>query len=228
MASNREAFVLLTLPGVTLRSRRTSILHSGTLAVESISIPAQVQAAINRNMFLILCIDSEEIPLDPRRVITLTASTAEGRTYVFSGTDSDPEELELCVNMGSWMEDYKESQRREDIDTLEGIFSEYAHYQDISSAYSEAPSLKDTPQDYRGQLVLVHQDSGDIIGEVDRKVSVHEDAALSHPEKGHEQDPIVIEIQQDEDDGEAIEVFARTIPADEQDWITTSAKLVRY
>ncbi|KAE9401528.1 hypothetical protein BT96DRAFT_965005 [Gymnopus androsaceus JB14] len=143
-------------------------------------------------MFLVLRINSNEFPLDPRRVITLTAQ-AGGRTYVFSGTESDPEELELRIP------------------------------DDLSS---QTPSLKDTPQDYRGHLVLINQDSGDIIGEVDQKISVHEDAALSHPEKGHEHDPVVIEIPEDEEEGKAIEVFARTIPPNEQDWITSSAKVV--
>lgn len=226
MTSNSEAFVLLSIDGVTIRSRHSSFSQSGTLAVECISISPQVQAALDRSMFLVLRINSNEFPLDPRRVITLTAQ-AGGRTYVFSGTESDPEELELRipdVDIESWTENSQELQRREDIDALEGIFSEYAQYQDLSS---QTPSLKDTPQDYRGHLVLINQDSGDIIGEVDQKISVHEDAALSHPEKGHEHDPVVIEIPEDEEEGKAIEVFARTIPPNEQDWITSSAKVVR-
>ncbi|KAF9066403.1 hypothetical protein BDP27DRAFT_1423925 [Rhodocollybia butyracea] len=216
-----EAFALLTLSGVTLRSRKTSYNKAGTLTLEFISLSPEIQAILNRDVFLILRIDSDEFPIDPRRVIVLTASVGDERTYIFHGTDSDPEELELHIhNVGA-----QELQRREDVDTMEGIFSEYADFRDGSSIQNSIFLTDDTPQDLRGHLVLVNQDSGEIIGEVDKKISVHEDPALS---KGQEDEPVVIEISEDEEEwkGKAIEVFARKIPADEQDWMTKSAKLV--
>ncbi|KAF9058915.1 hypothetical protein BDP27DRAFT_1503286 [Rhodocollybia butyracea] len=71
----------------------------------------------------------------------------------------------------------------------------------------------DAPQDLRGHLVLVNQDSVEIIGEIDKNISVHEDPALS---KGQEDEPVATEISEDKEEwkAKAIEVFARKIPAD--------------
>ncbi|KIK62436.1 hypothetical protein GYMLUDRAFT_96048 [Collybiopsis luxurians FD-317 M1] len=229
MASSLEGFVLLNLTGVTLYSRQSSHSQTGTLTVECISVPPDVQAVLDRNIFLILRINADEIPLDPRRTITLTSEELEGRgrTYIFSGTDSDPEELELYIpditlgTVNDWT-----TQRREEVDTLDGILTEYANFRDNSTP--ELPhkmSLMDAPQNLRGHLVLVNEDSGEIIGEVDKKISVHEDGALSRPTKGHEHDPVIIEMSEEEEEG-AIVAFARNIPADQQDWMTKSAKLV--
>ncbi|KAF5392207.1 hypothetical protein D9757_001435 [Collybiopsis confluens] len=225
MVSAQEGFILLFLSNVSVRSRQSSYSQTGSLRIECISVPPNVQAVLDRDIFLILRINSEEIPLDPRRVITLSPENVQngGRTYILHGTDFDPEELELYIPGAA-----SDDQRREDVDILEGIWAEYADFRDLSSSIpSQNVPLTDAPQDLRGQLVLVNEDSGEIIGEVEKKVSIQEDPALSHPEKGHEHDPVIIEINPDEE-GSAIQVFARTIPADQQDWMTKSAKLVRW
>ena len=74
----------------------------------------------------------------------------------------------------------------------------------------------------RGRLVFVDDNTGEVVGELDNKLRINEDPALSTP--GAENAPVVIEIADDE----AQEVFARVIPPEERDWITNSATLVRY
>ncbi|KAJ4480007.1 hypothetical protein J3R30DRAFT_2564755 [Lentinula aciculospora] len=226
--SGDSGFILLNIPNVQIRSRQSPYSQSGALTVECIYVTPEGQAAIDRNIFLILRINSDEIPLDPRRIITSSppAQGEQGRTYTIYGTDLDPEELELHVPVFD-SQDPQAVQRLEDVDTLEGIFTEYADFRELTSTSSTSQTIPliDAPQDYRGHLVLVNEESGEIIGEVDKKLSVHEEPTLSHPVKGHEHDPVIIEIDQDEE-GKAVEVFARTIPADQQDWVTKSAKLV--
>ncbi|KAJ3744158.1 hypothetical protein DFH05DRAFT_1446713 [Lentinula detonsa] len=224
-----SGFILLSIPNVQIHSRQSSYSQNGTLTVECIYVTPAGQAAIDRDVFLILQINSNEIPLDPRRIITLGVPIegAPERIYVLHRTDLESEELELHIPVFD-SEDPRELQRLEDVDTLEGIFTEYADFRESQTtsvfAYQNIP-LKDASQAPRGHLVLVNEDSGEIIGEVDKKISIHEEPALSHSEIGHEHDPVVIEIGQDEE-GQAVEVFARTIPADQQDWMTSSAKLV--
>ncbi|KAJ3732124.1 senescence-associated protein-domain-containing protein [Lentinula guzmanii] len=224
-----SGFILLSIPNVQIHSRQSLYSQNGTLTVECIYVTPAGQAAIDRDVFLILQINSNEIPLDPRRIITLGVPIegAPERIYVLHRTDLESEELELHIPVFD-SEDPQELQRLEDVDTLEGIFTEYANFRESQATSvfaSQNIPLKDVSQAPRGHLVLVNEDSGEIIGEVDKKISVHEEPALSHSETGHEHDPVVIEIGQDEE-GQTVEVFARTIPADQQDWITNSAKLV--
>ncbi|KAJ3929179.1 MAG: hypothetical protein NXY57DRAFT_1056245 [Lentinula lateritia] len=225
--SRDSGFVLLNIPNVQIRSQQSSYSESGTLTIECIYVTPEGQAAIDRNIFLILRINSNEIPLDPRRMITFTAQVqgAHGQTYVLHGTDLDPEVLEIYVPVFD-SNDAKALQRQEDLDTLQGIFIEYAGLQELTSAHvSHSMPISTISPDLRSHLVLVNEDSGDIIGEVDQRVTVHEDPDISHLEKGHEHGPVVIEINQDEE-GQAIEVFARAIPNGQEDWMTKSARLV--
>ncbi|KAJ3973509.1 senescence-associated protein-domain-containing protein [Lentinula raphanica] len=227
---DESGFILLSIPNVRVHSKQSSYSLNGTLTIECIYVTPEGQAAIDRDVFLILRIDSNEIPLDPRRIISLqpAAKDEQNRTYILHKTDLELEELQLSVPVYG-AEDPQASQRWEDLDTLEGIFTEYAVFQELqqptSASSVQSVFAQDASQDHRGHLVLVNEDSGEIIGEVDHRIVVHEEPAVSHPDKGHEHDPVVIEIGEDEE-GEAIEVFAKTIPADQQDWMTKSAKLV--
>ncbi|KAJ3813623.1 hypothetical protein F5876DRAFT_73732 [Lentinula aff. lateritia] len=226
--SRDSGFVLLNIPNVRIRSQQSSYSESGTLTIECIYVTPEGQAAIDRNVFLILRINSSnEIPLDPRRMITFTAQVqgAHGQMYVLHGTDSDPEVLELYAPVFD-SNDANALQRQEDLDTLQGIFTEYTGLTEVTSAHvSHSMPISTNSPDLRGHLVLVNEHSGDIIGEVDQRVTVHEDPDISHLGNGHEHGPVVIEINQDEE-GQAIEAFARAIPTGQEDWMTKSARLV--
>ena len=86
-------------------------------------------------------------------------------------------------------------------------------------------------EDFRGRFVLVDEDSGEIIGALDRSVRVHEDPSLG--ERGHEDDLVVVELPEGEGGGGAldelrdIEVIVRAIPPEERDWMLKGAEFVR-
>ncbi|KAF7353750.1 Senescence domain-containing protein [Mycena venus] len=123
-----------------------------------------------------------------------------------------------------------------DSGSRKGIVAQYADLQDVAA--HDIPETVATPNIYdkadseelRGHLVLVNQDNGEVVGEFDKKFSVQEDPILS--KKGHENDPVIIEIPESTDsehyDANALEIFARAIPPEQQDWITKSATIISH
>ncbi|ESK92237.1 hypothetical protein Moror_4769 [Moniliophthora roreri MCA 2997] len=231
---SRDAFLMLSLPNCTLRTPASTEI--GVLALECVTLPPSAKAIYNRDVFLVLRVNSLEVPLDPTRTLLLMESSA-GRTYVFYGTETDPTDVTLVVAYSV----YHDAALPEDLETFDSILAQYANFQ-VAGGASEPPSpaneksggLPIVPasglknEDMRGHLVLMNEDTGEIVGEVDKRITVREDPHLS--EKGHENDPVVIEIPDDAspDEETAIEAFARNIPPDQQNWMTTSASLVSH
>ena len=83
--------------------------------------------------------------------------------------------------------------------------------------------------DLRGRFVLMNEDDGQIVGTLDSSVRVNEDPSLA--ERGHEGDPVVVELQEGTDTLEElsdVEVLVRTIPPEERDWMLKGAVFVRH
>ncbi|THV01302.1 hypothetical protein K435DRAFT_963634 [Dendrothele bispora CBS 962.96] len=200
--------------------------------------PVPAQASLGRDAFIILCVNALEVPLDADRIVSVRSVNSNGRSYVFHGTCADPRELCLTVSFTSHTLSNEISPREQrDLEMFESILSQYADFRgaaddaDVSPSSSQPPGKimfdRDEPNDsrLRGQLVLVNEDTGEIIGEVEKRLNVKEDPGLA--EKGHEKDPIVIEIPEGVKPTEgAVEVFARTVSPDEQNWMMTGAVFV--
>lgn len=83
--------------------------------------------------------------------------------------------------------------------------------------------------DFKGHLVLMDQDSGEVMGTLDEKVKLREDEALSVPTQGREKDPVVIELPSEEE-----EALGKTVayvhPADghDRDVLMRTAGFIRY
>lgn len=229
-----EAFLLLTLPGTTLKT--PIFTRTGTLGLECVTVPT------SQDVYLVLRMDSTEIPIDPYRVIVFELTHAGSRVYTFCPTDIDPDELVVTIPLPN----YVHAAFLEDVETFESILDQYAEFRgpgtDTPSDRAPSPlgygklpehisisgSKVDVkaPDDLHGHLVLVNQDNGEIVGQFDDKFRVREDSSLS--KDGQEKGPVVIEIPEDAgSEGSALEVFARTVPADQHDWITNSATIVR-
>ncbi|THU96322.1 hypothetical protein K435DRAFT_819454 [Dendrothele bispora CBS 962.96] len=208
--------------------------------MECVTLPASAQASLERDVFIVLRVNALEVPLDPGRVISVESVNSHGRSYVLHGSYADPTELHLTVTFSShFLGGGIPIHEQEDLETFESILSQYADFRGVSDDANVSPSSsqlsekimfnRDGPNDsrLRGQLVLVNEDTGEVVGEVEKKLNVKEDPSLA--EKGHEKDPVVIEIPEGISPTEtAIEVFARTVPPEEQNWMTTGATLVRW
>lgn len=224
-----EAFILLSISNTSLQ-----ILPGppqfGTLDLECFSVavpqPSSARRDTDRDVYLVLRMKDIEIPIDPSRIVHLTTSDSGVRTYTFSATDFDPSELILTVPAPK---PDSEAQALEDLETFESVLDQYADLR----AYAlngvaptvvhvgKGPVTPGFPEDLRGHLVLVNQDNGEVVGEFENQFSINEDPELK--KKGHEDDPVVIEVPE----GNAMEMFVRTVPPEESDWITKSATVVR-
>lgn len=228
-----EAFLLLTLPNCSLSSQ--DFAESGTLGLECVTIPTpDASSASDREVYLVLKLDTSEIPIDPARAIQ-RSDTPVARVYTFSGTPNDPNELILSV--ATVTGDSKNDPLFEDLDTFEGLLEQYAldfrtsqtQYQAPPKESPSPPKVSDTT-DLRGQLVMINEETGEVVGQVEDRFRIREDPVMY--ERGHEKDPVVIDVPDEaglrESDVDAMEAFARIVPPDQQDWITKSATIVRF
>ena len=218
-----EAFILLILPVATLNINRQS--HFGTFELKCVSLTVEVGENMQENyppshqeIYLVVRVGGHDTPIDPSRPITFSYNNA-GRSYVFGTADGGTGCLLLPTPAPS------EAMVLEDQNTLHGIFAQYADLTEPASSVSQMGKVPDQTVSHeaaRGRLVLVDDNTGEIVGELDHKLRINEDSSLGTP--GGEGAPVVIEIADDD----AQEVFARVIPPEERDWITNSASLVRY
>jgi len=236
-----EAFLLLSLSNTTLTTPATN--QSGTLGLECVTVPipnayvTTTSTGVDRDVYLVLHLNSFETPIDPSWIINVTNSDWGSRTYTFRGNDADPAELVLTVSPPVNTDPHF----LEDLNTFEGILAQYADFRSLPSegviASPTAASVRGSvigsgfpggQGDLRGHLVLINEDSGEVVGEFDNQFKIKEDPKLN--EKGHENDPVILEIPEESgrnQDANAMEMFVRAVPPEDQDWITKSATIVR-
>ncbi|KAJ8093505.1 hypothetical protein PM082_020363 [Marasmius tenuissimus] len=226
-ASGHDAFLLLSIPNCTLRTPTSA--QTGSLGLECVTLPPSAKATFDRDVFLVLRLNEQEIPLDPGRTVSVSQSPQNEKTYVFHGTANDPVVITLVFNDSF----YAEGPLAEDLETFDSVLSQYLT---LDYGKGKRPASPPSPpqtnkgsEDLRGRLLLRDEDTGEIVGELDRKVDVREDPSLS--QRGHENDPVVIEIPEDaslQGSETAIQAFARNVPPEEHNWMTRSATLVSH
>lgn len=240
--STPDAFILLTLPNTTLTAYGTS--QSGTLSLECITVQIpEASDPVDRDVYLILRMNSIETPIDPIRVIHRTDGSG-WRTYTFHGTESDP--TELVVTISPPTPSQSTPALLEDLETFESILAQYADLRGSPNSVQVTnpiatpvggsdiigPGFPGGHGDLRGHLVAINEDTREVVGQFDdTKFKVEEDPILY--EMGHENDAVIIEVSGDprsieEQDANALQMFIRAVPPDQQDWITKSATIVRY
>jgi spartin len=227
MLSAPEAFQLLTLPNATISNATT--IQTGTLALECVTIavpPRHSGRPDQRDVYLVLKLNTYETPLDPTRVVEFSVDRNGVRSYRFLGTETDPSVLILSITPTT-----NDQHILEDLETFEGILIQYAsEVRGRTHPAQPATTSKDDSAlgDLRGHLVLINEDNGEVVGQVDQKFHIREDPRLH--EKGRENEPVVIEVPEDDsayDEGTPLEVFARYVPPEEGDWMTKGATVVR-
>ncbi|KIY48283.1 hypothetical protein FISHEDRAFT_65817 [Fistulina hepatica ATCC 64428] len=191
-SSPPEVFSLYSLSDVSLNYN--GVDHHGEMYLDCVLMPDGSVAT----QYLVVRVDTLEIPIEPNRAISVVLGPSGCRTYTFH------------------------------LETLEEILSQYTGTNEIPRTAISPLPLPSRPvdqKDLHGRLVLVDQDSGEIVGEVDNKVNVHEDPTLR--QVGREKYPVVIEIPDKQGhDAEEMELFVRAVPPEESNWMTTSAKVM--
>ncbi|KAG5219422.1 Senescence domain-containing protein [Salix suchowensis] len=175
-ATHPEAFLLLTLENATVRTP-ASVL-TGVLGLQCVTVTIASDSGTAEpahDVFLVLQLNGFETPIDPARTITHERSENGTRTYTFHRTDFDNTQLVISITPPE-----KDQAFLEDLETFEGILAQYADF-------------RGQPWGPEGHLILVNEDNGEVVGEFDRQFAVKEDPQLQ--EKGHENDPVYIEVQ---------------------------------
>lgn len=209
-----EGFLLLTIPNCTVVSQdRTS--HSGVLALECVTIPLQGPSNVfagathtpnnERDVWLVLRLGPFETIISPTQTITYARAQHE-----FTIPAEHGGVVTLTVPAPTT------SAATEDLESLEVLLSQYSVLQE-SGPGAPTPAGGDNK---KGHLVLVDEDNGAMLGTLGEQFHIREDPGLVS--KGHEKDPVVIEIPEK---GE--QVFVHNIAPDEQDWLLRSAGYIR-
>jgi len=210
-----EAFTLLNLSNATLKAGNT--IYDGTLALDCVTISVSQSSlstqAPAQDVYLVLRIKSYETPLDPSRAIQCSIQNGF-RNYSFLGASG--EDIVVALHEPGAHEPHI----KEDLDTFDSVLEQYAGFEGPKPFGSLAGSEK--PQDLRGHVLLVNEDNGDVVGEVDNQIVFQEDPALH--DKGREKEPVIIEIPEE---GSARAAFVHAVPPGEQGIFTKGASSIR-
>ncbi|KAI6138882.1 hypothetical protein BKA82DRAFT_4229739 [Pisolithus tinctorius] len=212
-----QAFTLLKFSSATLEVDGRS--QCGVLELNSVNVPIAEggkagDAQSNQEFYLVLRVGVYDTPIDPSRPVKVT-SRHDGSSYMFGTADGRTAMLLLPTPSQN------DTQAIEDQETLHEILSQYGDVQEqtpMRVGQVQMGAVSD--ESARGRVFFVDEDTGRVVGELDHKFHIKEDPALALPYADNA--PVVIEII----DGDAEEGFARVVPPEERDWITSSATFV--
>ena len=254
----------------------TLALECVTLALDNADKDAPLAASLSaadRSLILVLRLGALELPLDPARPISLRIARDGTRTYTFRSATADAsvqDKPEHAVDdpTATWLTvpvpSRPDPHRAETVEALDHILAQYADFDWETEGgahhdapphtveeevHAPAPRADAPPKELHGKLVLMDEESGEIVGELPNRVKIKEDPALADvaygKAKGGEPAPVMLELPEDVYDAytgagtsvvpyserseleEAREIFVRAIPPEDQDWMTKSATLIR-
>ncbi|KAI0668438.1 hypothetical protein C8Q78DRAFT_258882 [Trametes maxima] len=262
-ATHPEAFVLLHIPDVILAAAGST--ERGTLALECVTLApdnddkaTQLAASLShedRSLYLVLHLNALELPLDPTHPISVQVGRDGARTYTFQSIESPVDQASSTIYLTVPIPARPDAHRAETIEAFDHILAQYAEVSGLSldpatrspGPNAQSPAAEQPERDLRGKLVLMDEESGEVVGELPNRVRISEDPALAKAEKGKDGEPApvlldlppdvyaaytgqgtsVVPYHEPESDlDEAKEIFVRAIPPEDQDWITKSATFV--
>ena len=241
-----EGFLLLTIDRASLSSTSPNYptIPIGVLSVECVTIPiSEISGPSECDFWLVLRI----VPFNqPTNVPTSPASgglelALPATQHIILNRDSNTYTLPLTgpgaiygdATLTIVLPTPSNSRFKEDYETLEVIFAQYAVLQTIAPPSGPLPAsatgmplpLEDGGN-LKGRLILVDNENGQVIGVLPERVQVHEDEAIKFPPRGHEKDPVVVELR-DEKEGGRTGAFVHPITVDESDFLMRTAGHVR-
>ncbi|KZT36217.1 hypothetical protein SISSUDRAFT_1063875 [Sistotremastrum suecicum HHB10207 ss-3] len=220
-----QGFLLLTIPNCRLVTPQ-GVTETGVLSLECITIPVppisdvygKNPEANDRDVWLVLRLNSFELPIQPTQLILFSRSNLE---YTFTNDDRDETPpVVLTLNRPT------SPHENEDIETFEVLLSQYGVVHDLETDHvidvpSESKQAVQLPQySQGGQLVLVDENDGQIIGSLEGDFRIKETESVH--EKGREKDPVVIDMPEEEGG----DVYVRTASLEETDTLVWTAAQV--
>lgn len=121
----------------------------------------------------------------------------------------------------------------ESLQSLESLLHQYGCLAPETTALSGISTARNTgqpsqtaPDELRGKLVLVNEDNGEIIGEMDQQLELQEDSKIAQESKLN---PVVLDFEQFREGQEALRVKVKTIPEkDLDDWLLRGANSLSH
>jgi hypothetical protein len=175
-------------------------------------------AVPTHDFWLVLNVGTFEMPLIPSQLCQPSLNTLEGVSYTFPSSTVPEAQVAITLPLpGSTAE-------LEDLDSLEVLLKQYGCLRGEETALKgvNAPQLN---ADMKGKLVLVNEETGELVGELDQTLDVVEDNKVG---QGSSNKPVMLDFG-DVVEGYAPKVVVQTVPENEMDdWLLKSAHYLRY
>lgn len=165
------------------------------------------------------------MPLMPEQFLNPLEDVSTGITYTIPSPHIPNASLLLTLPLPSSAADM------EDLDSFEVLLRQYGSIRSDETALTNVTAIpmgmKDTaplPEEMRGKLVLVNQDNGEVVGQLDSELDVEADKGVASDNKNK---PVILDFG-NEIAGYAPKVKVQTVPEDElDDWMLKSAHHLR-
>ncbi|KAF8589672.1 hypothetical protein K439DRAFT_1332067 [Ramaria rubella] len=222
-STHAEGFLLLTLENCTITTslRPSNPPQTGTLALQCVTLDIPSNSHQDRDVWIVLQLNTFEMIVSPTQRINYSRSM---HTYMFLPENESAGLVQLVVPP-----DPSNPLSYQDLETMEVILSQYGVVHDFESSKeksgfveegsdSESTAIGGTgigASDFKGRLVLMDEEDGEIVATLDEGIPIKEDAAVIA--EGHEKDPIVIDLPSEQDEN-ARRIGAYAHPASHEEW----------
>lgn len=165
---------------------------------------------------------SFELPLIPTQQMNISRSAGE---IGYSIPSNEIKGASLLLRFPA----PKDGVEVEEVQGLEDLLYQYGCLDRDLSALGGTPGVEpaNQPADMRGKLVLINEDSGQVLGEIDQSLDIEEDRKVG--EDGREKQPVVLDFGAVVNGQMVGEVVVKTVPEDElDDWMLRGAHFLRW
>ncbi|KAK8864467.1 hypothetical protein IAR55_001716 [Kwoniella newhampshirensis] len=235
-----SGYLLLTIEHALVK-QETMVLARGQMRLECVSLP--IPAKIGRqtanpfapspsdppvpthDFWLVIHIGATfEMPLVPDEMLTPQVDKDGGICYRVASPSVPDASLLITLPRPSSLADMEDLESFEvllrqyrclgaEVTALSNIVLPKPGQGQASSSTSSTPSNL-APEEMRGKLVIVNEDNGEIIGEMDQQLDLEEDRRLAHTDKNK---PVMLDFGHVLEGSEALSVKVKTVPQAELD-----------
>ena len=172
------------------------------------------------DFWLVLRVGTHEVALAPGNQLLPSSDSKGVITYEMPSTEIPNASLRLNIQPAA------SSEELENLQEFEGMLQQYRSLAPNATALANAvaPPPASQNEDLRGRVVLVNEDNGEIVGELDERLNFEEDKRVAGDDKDR---PVVLDF------GHVIEGYDHSVKVqrigeeDMDDWLLKSAHYLR-